>query len=227
MEVVVLIPAILIFFYNLYKISGDDHVFIRKNISLEQIFDIGFIVMLMSFLFARFFFFIFHPVPNNNIFLSFFSTKGGLSLVGSFIGGMTSLYFIGKYNKLPMGRIFDFFTLAYLSALPLGFVGHSMLFRNQELIINLVIACIYFLFALFFMKVLYPNLIRRALKEGSIHIFFILLFSLLSLAILLVNMKKLSLVSFDLQAIVLLIIFSLSMFLLVKQEGFKFTSKKK
>ena len=66
MQIFILIPAFCFFLYYIYKLVKDDYVFIRKNISLEQVFDITFIVTWSSLFFSRLFFFIFHPVMRQN-----------------------------------------------------------------------------------------------------------------------------------------------------------------
>lgn len=54
MHILILIPAFLIFLYVIYKIVKDDYIFIRRNISLEQVFDIVFIIALICLIFSRF-----------------------------------------------------------------------------------------------------------------------------------------------------------------------------
>src|SRR5262245_59018409 len=102
MELLVIIPALLIFLYSLYKLSGDDHVLIRKNISLEQMFDVAFGTLWISLLVSRIYFFLVDQKLINNFFVAFFTTKGGLSLAGAVVGGICALYGIGKYKKIPL-----------------------------------------------------------------------------------------------------------------------------
>src|SRR5205085_1816494 len=122
MHIFILIPAFILFLYYLYKLVKDDYVFIRKNVSLEQIFDIAFLVLGASFFFARFFYLLFHFDYHQNPFILFFTPgKGSFSFFGLVVGSITTLYLIGKYKKIPLGRLFDFFTLALVVAMPFGF----------------------------------------------------------------------------------------------------------
>src|ERR1035437_4214204 len=105
MKYLLLIPSFLVFLYCLYKMVKDDYLFIRRNISLEQVFDIGFSITFISLLFSRLFYYIYQPVTGDIFLVSYFSfQKGGLSLFGAVIGGVIGLFFIGKYKKVPLGR---------------------------------------------------------------------------------------------------------------------------
>src|SRR6266568_4274147 len=45
MQLLLFIPALLVFLYALFRLVKDDYIFIRKGISLEQSFDIAFITV--------------------------------------------------------------------------------------------------------------------------------------------------------------------------------------
>ncbi|HSA84461.1 MAG TPA: prolipoprotein diacylglyceryl transferase family protein, partial [Patescibacteria group bacterium] len=144
MQLLVLLPAFLLFLYVIYKLVKDDYVFIRKNISLEQMFDVLFITTGVGLLFARLFYFLFHFGNGENIFLHFFSPDvGGLSFFGAFLGGLLTLYFFGKYKKMPLERLFDFFILAFVVALPAGFIGTAFLAKNLAIVYLLGNALVY------------------------------------------------------------------------------------
>ncbi len=228
MQIVVLIPAFILFLYYIYKLVRDDYVFIRKNISLEQMFDIAFIVMWVSLFFARLFFFIFNNMFNQNIFLQFFSPKvEGLSLFGALLGGLGTLYLFAKYKKIPFGRLFDVFTLALVVSLPFGFIGSAVLVHNFALLAYLVNAFVYLIFAIFCVKYVHPKLNSRELKEGNVQIIFLLFFStvLLINATMLRQQGKITLISIE--SIVLFVFFLFSLFLFLKQARSGFINKKR
>src|SRR3989344_2915715 len=101
MQIFILIISIFIFLHRLYKLSKDDHVFIRKNIKMEEVFDIAFIVIGVGLIIAQ------------------ISGAKNISYITFFIfGASISFLAICKYKKLPLGRFFDFFTLSLLSSLP-------------------------------------------------------------------------------------------------------------
>ncbi|HEX8932403.1 MAG TPA: hypothetical protein VF810_04565, partial [Patescibacteria group bacterium] len=54
MQILLTIPAFFVFLFCLYKLIKDDYVFIRRNISLEQVFDIAIIIFLFSLAFSSF-----------------------------------------------------------------------------------------------------------------------------------------------------------------------------
>lgn len=221
MEFLIFLLAILVFLYSLFKLSGDDHVLIRKNISLEHMFDIAFNTLWISLLFSRIYYYIVDAKQISNFFLAFFTTKGGLSLTGAMASGIIALYVIGKYRRVPLGRLFDFFTLSFLFALPVGYIGFALLRLNQKSMVPyLVCAAIYLIAAILFRKFLYPKLLNRTLKEGRISIYFFMIFPLISYASsLFINVKLAGQLSIN--NIVLLLIFILSIFLFIKQERVK------
>src|SRR6185369_9455753 len=103
-----------------------------------------------------------------------------LSLFLAILGGMGFLYLIAKYKKIPLGRLFDFFTLAFVVALPVGYAFSAFLLRDYLLFLSLTNAFLYSVFALFSGKFIYPRLMSRELKEGSLHILFLIFFCFVS-----------------------------------------------
>jgi prolipoprotein diacylglyceryltransferase len=223
MQIIVLIPAFILFLYYIYKLVKDDYVFIRKNISLEQIFDITFIVTWIGLFFARLFYFIFNPQLAQNIFFNFFSANiSGLSLFGGLVGGAGALYLIGKYKKIPLGRLFDFFTLALVVALPLGFLGAASLTKDFALLAYLGNAVVYFIFALFCVKYVHPKLTSRELKEGNLQVVFLVFLAVVLLinGILLREEGKIVLITIENSILLIFLLFSLVLFIRQAKDGF-------
>lgn len=223
MQLIVLIPAFILFLYYIYKLVKDDYVFIRKNISLEQVFDITFIVICVSLLFSRLFYFVFNPQVTHNIFLEFFSTNlPGLSLFGGLIGGAGALLAIGKYKKMPLGRLFDFFTLALVVALPLGFAVAASLAKDFTLLSYLGNTIVYLIFAVFCVKYVHPKLTSRELKEGNLQVVFFVFISIVLLinTILLREEGKITLISIESVVIFFFFLFSVVLFLRQAKDGF-------
>ncbi len=187
MEFVALALAGIIFLYSLYKLVKDDHVFIRKGISLEQSFDIAFTCLWLGLIISRLFF-LFFQYPGQNIFLNFFSLKyAGFSLVGAIIGAMIALYFVSKVKKLPLGRMGDFLSLSFLTALPIGYLAGALMHINTNIIHFGISTVSFLILLLFFRKFLYPKLLNRSIREGTITILFLMFFSFISLATALIN----------------------------------------
>ncbi len=220
MEIVVLLPAVLVFLYAFYKLVKDDYVFIRKGISLEQAFDLAFISLWVSLIVSRLAFLLFNFQPGKNIFLQFFSLKDpGLSLIGSVIGGTAALLVLGRYKKIPLGRIGDFFSLSFLFALPVGYLGSALLAPRNELLYALLNVVLYFLLMMFFVQFLKPKLMSRALKEGTLSILFLVFFSLISLVVALIpSLKNLQAFLFNPSTIVTAVVLVISIFFYFKEE---------
>ena len=181
MKLLILIPAFFVFLYTFYKLIKDDYVFMRKNISSEQAFDIAFWVVLVSIFFSRFLFFIFNPQAGDNIIVSFFSAREGFSFVGTVIGGIVALYLLCKYKKFPLGRFSDFITLSFLVSLPVGLLSQIIFIPKSQWVLYFISIGIYFIMALIFIKVFHKKLMKRSIKEGKMAITFLMLFSLTSL----------------------------------------------
>jgi prolipoprotein diacylglyceryltransferase len=191
MQLLILIPSLLVFLYSLYRLVKDDYVFIRKGISLEQSYDIAFVTLWVSLIFSRLFYLLFHLQSGKNIFLQFFSfTQGGFSLIGAILGGILALLFIGRYKRVPLGRLSDFMSLSFMFALPLGFLANAIFVTKGELLFTFLSAVLYFLLMMFFVQFLKPKLMSRTMKEGTLSILFLLFFSVISLVVSLLSSLK-------------------------------------
>ncbi|HSX08546.1 MAG TPA: prolipoprotein diacylglyceryl transferase family protein [Candidatus Saccharimonadales bacterium] len=219
MQFLIFIPAVLLFLYELYRFVKDDYVFIRKGISLEQSFDIAFITLWSCLFASRIFYLFFHPHPGENILYDFLSFKNnGFSLTGVIVGGIVALFLIGKYTKVPLGRLCDFLSLSFLYTLPLVFLGDAIFVSKDALLSVFLNAIIYFVLLLFFVQFLYPKILNRTLKEGVMATLFLLLFSLIALTTsLLVSLKHI-MTFVSPENIALSILFILSVALLIKLE---------
>ena len=177
MEFAIFFLLIIIYLYVLYKLVKDDYVFIRKNISIEQIFDLAFLALIGGTFFSRLFYFLFSPLKTGNVFFATFSPGiGGFSLIGGVLGGLLTLLVVIRLKKAPLGRLLDFFTLALLCILPIGFLAYSFLQKQPELYLFLLYAVLYFVLALFYFKSLYPKILSKTQKEGNSTLLFLIFF---------------------------------------------------
>ena len=219
MELLILIPSLIVFLYSLYRLVKDDYVFIRKGISLEQSYDIAFITLWVSLFFARIFYILFHLREFKNIVFQFFSvTHGGFSLIGAIIGGIIAVLLIGKYRRVPLGRLSDFLSLSFMFALPIGFLANAFLVTKQELLYTFLSAVLYFLLMMFFVQFLKPRLMSRTMKEGTMSILFLLFFSLIALLVSVLSSLKDMPSALDGQNITTLALLLFSIGLLIKEE---------
>lgn len=208
MNILFFIPAFLVFLYCLYKLVKDDYVFIRKNVSIEQIVDMAFIALWIGLIFSRIFSMIVHPLPNQNLILGFFSLQAhDFSSVSFFLGSTIGLYILGKYKKLPIERLFNTFTVSFSVALPIGLLIYLISLRDYQLLVIFINVILYGGFAYILIKYLKNK-----------YLIFSLFFFLISIgdSTVLQYLNHKSFITTD--NIIIVILFLLSLGLLIKQR---------
>lgn len=179
---IVLIIGLVLFLFRLYHLGNDDYVLVKKNVSLEQVFNCALFCSFVALLFARAFYVVFNPLPIYLNILGFvlFPYFPGLSLVGGLLGGAGALYFYARRNKFPLGRIFDFFSMSFIFVLPIGLVGYFLLSRDIT-VGGIVKLALFSLFSISANIFLYPKAPSLEMKEGTSSILFLIFFSLVML----------------------------------------------
>ena len=178
-ELLVLFLCFLLYLYVLYYLTKDDFVIVRKDVSMEKIFNMAFLGSLVTLFFARMFYILLNPTPAYLSILGFLAIPylPGLSLIGGIIGGSIFVYLYSEIKKLPGGKLFDLFALSFVSVMPFGFIGTFLitLGKTGKLfdLTFLFSLLIFFLLA----KIIYPFSIRGEIKDGSLGLIFILVFS--------------------------------------------------
>ena len=181
----VILICFLIFLFCLYLLVNDDFVLLRKDISTEKVFNMAFAASLFALIGSRVLFVALNPSSrflNPLVFLAF-PYFPGLSLVGGLLGGMIGLILLTKRDsKIPAARLFDFFSISFLSPMSLGFLGYFLLSKSKFFSYQSVSSIIIYL-ALFivFIKYLLPNLLSSRFKEGTVGLIFLISFSAISL----------------------------------------------
>lgn len=184
--ILVLLICLFIFLYCVYVLANDDFIFLRRDVTMEKLFNIIFLGAFISLFFARFFYGLFQTksiLANPLVFL-LIPYFPGLSLLGAVAGAGAYLFFLMKRQKnpLPMGRMADFLAIAFLVSLPVGFMGYLMFSGESRGIIKLgVQAASYFILFIIFLKFFLPRLLNGKFKEGTITFLFLFFFSLISL----------------------------------------------
>lgn len=191
MQIIIGIICFIIFIFTIYLLCKDDYVLIRKNISMEQIFDFAFLGTLMGLVLAGLFSFLLESIKMP-AFLSY-NSGPAYSLTVFFITGFVSFYIIGKNKKYPLGRIFDYISISYLSALPIWYLLNIVFLKTPVVYIFLGLGIFYTMTGFLFWKYLLPGINKNKLREGTVSSFFMTLFSsasLLSAVILRITEKK-------------------------------------
>lgn len=174
--------TLLVFLYSFYTSAKDDHYFIRKSITLEQLFNILLIGIFWSVLLGRLGYVFFHP---NNKFLNplvFFLVPyfPGISVAVGVISFFVAIIYLAKRRKIQPARLLDYISYAGLIALPCGLFANFLFQGMRDLADGVYIPLTYLLFFILYRKILFPRFIRGSLREGSLSALFLIIFSLLS-----------------------------------------------
>lgn len=225
---IIILICFFIFLYFLYYFSRDDFVIVRKDISMERIFNLAFLTAIVSIFFSRLSFVLESLDPRLLNPLEFLAVPyfPGLSLIGGMLGAAIFIFLYGSFRKLPVGKMLDLFTLSFMGVLPLGLIGNFIVHLGKvSLFSNLI-----FIFSIFvlllFAKIIYPFSGRGEIKDGTLGLMFGAIFSFLYfMTRLFLNLKDFSFLSLD-NILILVVLFS-SLILLVNQEIMdKFLAKK-
>lgn len=215
-----LVISFFIFLFGLYQWTKDDFILLRKNISLEQVFNYAFTNVWVMLLFARIFYVFFNPslrYINPLIFLIFIYFPG-LSLTGSVIGALIFLFFISRKKNVPRGRLYDIFSLSFLPALVCNITLMqvvSLIFIKKVSVIMIITALVYLIVSIIF-SILFK---KDKTKDGTIAINTIAVFAVVSIlekVFITANKKALLL---DKDVIILVILFVISVILFLKQTA--------
>lgn len=225
---VVLLICLLVYLFTVHFLAKEDLVFVRKNLTLEALFNLAFYTCGLGLLASRLVFVAFHFKPGylHPLVFLLFPYFPGLSLVGGIIGAMLFLMVYGRRRKIPAGRIFDFFAIALLSALPFGFLGNQLLLGMKDLFAGVLLPVVFLATLFFFIKVLLPLNIRGEIRDGSLGYLFLLVYSFTSLLANIVHARNDWTLFAQLENILLLAVFLFALFTLVVQERARGLSKK-
>ena len=121
----ILIVCLGVFLYIVFAYAHDDFILLRKNISLEHLFNITLIGFLVSLLSSRLFFVVEHfkPLYVQPLAFLLFPYFPGLSLIGGVIGGYLYVLYGTYRKKMPLSRVSDVFALALLMSISIGMVA--------------------------------------------------------------------------------------------------------
>jgi len=215
--ILVLLFCFSIFLFFLHFICRDDFILLRKDISLESVFNLAFITSAVALFTARLFYVFYHPSANflNPLFFFLFPYFPGLSLSGGILGGGVFLFFFSRVKKMPSGRLFDFFSSAFLSSLPIGLLGYYLL-SKANLISSGVLSSLfsYFMLFLIFSFYLLPKQLKGRFSDGTLGFIFLLSFSLISI----INLLFSKSFYIGIETLVFFLILIFSSYFLVKKE---------
>jgi len=214
-----LLLALLLFLFTFYYYTRDDLYFIRKGVSMEQLFNILLSGLLGSLLFSRLLAIIFNlnigRISQAQTYLS--SRPLGISVFGAIAGLFLSYLLMTRKNKALRKRFFDYVSVSLLAALPILFLG---VFINFYLFIMHIILFIFYVF------VLVPKYNSGKMRTGSLCLIFLIMFSLVSFLndIFLLYTQEILL---SRESFLLVGLFIASCFFLLRLESYKTTKNSK
>src|SRR5579872_5287448 len=215
-----IIICLFVFLFTLYLLAREDFILFRKNVSIEEVYNIAFILLIVTFVSSRLFYVIFHfkKIYLNPLVFFHILHYPGLSLIGGVVGAIIFCLLFYRSKKIPLSRLADVFMLAFLFALPFTLLP-TIITRNIQ---TLVIVD----YALF---VIYAGLAGVMLKlflkwktyEGKIALSVLLLFSLSSYINHVFYDKSRLLFIFSGEEMLLILLFISSGLLIIRQTFFK------
>lgn len=160
MEFLIFLIPFLIFLYMLYKHSKDDHVLLRRGIKTEEIFDIAFVSVIIGWLMSK-------AVPGDNSYVLAFYLMSSSIVIYAFC----------RRKKALLGRLFDIFSVSFLTAVPLWFILTGLFAKFEDIIGLVVLSVVLLTVDVIFLKYLYPKILNRTLPDGLLSSFLISTYS--------------------------------------------------
>lgn len=190
---------------------------------MERLFNIVFLGSLSCLFFARLFYGLFHAkhIFSNPFVFLLFPYFPGLSLLGGVLGAGATFLFLATSKKgtLPLGRMSDFFSIAFLITLPIGFLGYFMFAEESFSAIRAgSLAVSYLILFVVFLRFLLPQLLNGKFKEGTIAFVFLICFSVISLVEKFIGRIGKAF-TFTIEDFILIIMLIVSLALLIKYEN--------
>ena len=113
-QYIFLFSAVFLSFFILHSLVKDDFVLIRKNISIFQMFDLGFLALVIAFIFGR----LLYVADTRNIeiihILRFFYIFkfSGFSFLGALVGFNIGVFLLFR-GKSAFRRMFDMYSISF------------------------------------------------------------------------------------------------------------------
>lgn len=213
--------GLIVFTYCLYLLGREDVIFIRKNVTLEQLFNVFFLTLFVSLFVSRLVFVLINPswVYINPVEFLSLTTRPGVSVIGGVIGASLFLVYYTKLKRLPLGRIFDFLALSFFASLPFGVFGAFFISNSLRFTESIFLPILYFFLFIFLLKVVFPKLLQGILKSGSIGLLVILLFSLIWFLTSMVKNRPGIFGFVSIEDILAVMTFFICLVLFIRQEG--------
>jgi hypothetical protein len=172
--VISLFICYFLFLFFLYRLGKEDFILIRKNIALEQLFNITLVTTLVGLFFGRLAYVVFHFNTTYLNPLKFFIVPyfPGLIFPAVVIGGYAYIWYLSQLRRLPTGRIIDFYAVAIAGVMPLLTLAQLFL-PTTQLVLQLIIAGVWLLTFLLVRFLLLPRVGKGEIKDGTLGLLYI------------------------------------------------------
>ncbi|HSW47588.1 MAG TPA: hypothetical protein VLG67_00760 [Candidatus Saccharimonadales bacterium] len=200
MNLLIFLLTFIVFLFTLYRLVKDDHVFLRKNIKHEQIFDSVFLSTIIGLVFSQFTY-----------------SKDSMPIPQVVLGGSIALFLIGRFKKFPIGRFFDFFSISFLNSITILFLINGLFLNRSYFAVNLFEALIYLLLAIFFSKFFIPRIMSRTIRDGKLSIYIFCIYSFFSLLVSIFNLLMKHVGFWNAENVSLIAVFAIAIISLFKQ----------
>lgn len=216
--VLILFFSLFIFLYVVYSLSKEDFVILRNNISMEKIFNAAILSFVVGVFSARLIFVIDNPDPIYRSILGFilFPYFPGLSLSGGIIGALVFSYIYFRTRLIPVERLMDFFSFAFISSFPVGLTGYLILNGQKIAPPQVTAIAVAIMYLIIFIKFILPSLLGSKFKDATFTLITISSFFLIYILIrfLLADFK----IIIDIENTISIVLFLLSFTFLIKRE---------
>lgn len=223
MEAIELFITLLVTLFTLYSLSRDDFVLLRKNISLDQIFNIATVALAIGVIAARVLYIVAHfrwGYFNPLVFLAL-PYFPGLSIIGGILGSLFYILYYTSYKKIHRERLFDFFNCALLTGLSSGYVVHIIgrFVRRLPIGLEQVIPTVLLIvLSVLFLSILVPRQRRGEIRDGHLGLLFLICFSACLLIVDLLSPTQKILPYVSLEGILSIVVFITCLIFLLKKE---------
>lgn len=229
--VIGLVICLFVFLYSVFVLAKDDFLLLRKNVTLEQLFNVSFLGFFFGLFMSRLVFALEHAKPEylNPLVFFLFPYFPGLSITGGIFGATLLLWIYTQRKRLPFARILDIFSLSFFFSWTVGlvfeFFGTVFLRRHVPLLL-LLVAGVFLMLAIIF-TLLFA---RGRLKDGNTGYIGFAVFSVVEFFSRMLMRGPKNFSSFMLEDILLIFLFLGFLGLYIQQEtlgGFYKSMKRK
>lgn len=199
-------------------LAKDDFMLLRKNVTLEHLFNITFMFTVFGLFIGRIGYIIEHPSTDyiNPLVFLLFPYFPGISLSFALAGVATFIWWNTKRKKLPFGRMFDVYTLAFLPVFAVGMFIEgivAIIFKQQflPLIIGAVVVCILSILCYHFFQ-------KNKFQDGNIGFLGLSIFAFIHLIMRIFQRGIMHSMQVSIEDICLFVIFVSFLCICLKQE---------